>query len=209
MQQQPQLFKDHQQKLSNVNASIQGVQAERKLSDTESQLSPRKRFSIAKIFSRKKQKCDEEDLHGSRLSIDYDHFEITDSGLKRFTDSHVNPDVSFNEDGKMQQNSFEPNVRLETPLTYKSQADNNVEIEYFENDLYRSTTQEDLAQPKTEPQNCLSQPMSHDKNHEKIPVTSIDDVDLSTDYYDPVELLPPPPAPPTTNPPVITDSEED
>lgn len=59
------------------------------------------RSVIQRLFGNRKLARAKSD---SKLSIDYEHFYIREAPKsKRFSESHINPEISFNEDGKIAQ----------------------------------------------------------------------------------------------------------
>jgi len=112
-QHQPQLFKTHQAKLSTASQGIKSVpsQTHTLLQSASRKLSPLRRF-----FQRKEKLGS--DTSGSRLSIDYAHFSIADATRpsrqgQKFTDAHVNPGVSFNNEGMLAQTE---EVQIDVPV---------------------------------------------------------------------------------------------
>lgn len=160
IQQQPKLFKSHEEILGRAQQGIASISAE------NSHPSPtrRKMPFLKRLFSRKNPTSED----GSHLSIDYDQFCITDAPqAKRFSDSHINPEVSFNEEGKLPQN-----VEMELIMATADNLGGAVEhIEYIENDIYES-------------ESCSSKPSGVVDviTTEELPVTSIDDVEVASDF---------------------------
>lgn len=161
MQQQPTLFKSHEQKLSTAQQGITSIPNHApRLPQT------RKKMSLFKrLFSRKSSASED----GSHLSIDYDQFHITDAPqAKRFSDSLVNPQINFNEEGKLPQNE-----EMELIMTTTGSLSGAVghHIEYVENDIYES-----------ESSSSLHTKSAVNSNTDALPVTSIDDVDVASDF---------------------------
>jgi len=128
-------------------------------SSWEKAAAPKKKkiSGLRKIF-RLQNKQSVSEMSGSRLSIDYEHFNIVEAPAhtKRFTDSHINPDVSFRNDGFTNLNDL--------GYPHYPPTENSGEIICIENELYSGSS------------------------HSALPITCIDDVDLQSDFsdYEPV-----------------------
>lgn len=159
MHHQPKLFKTHQEQLSTAKQGIISVPTQahkKKEKATSKKLSP-----LKQLFTRKGKLQSE--ASGSQMSIDYGHFSVSevDQSLmaKRFSESHVNPDVNFDEEGRLAQAT---EVQIELPTTQLNEYD----LDYVDSDQYDSDGHYPgrLDAPYT-----LTSPRG-------LPVTSIDDV---------------------------------
>lgn len=166
MQQPPTLFKGHAEKLTTVRQGISNVPGERAVSPGPQRKSKGGLAALKRLFSRKSDLGDKE-MNGSRMSIDYNQFTITEAPqAKRFSEGHVNPDVSFNEEGKLPQN-----VELELTLVAQGAEGGTSSIEYIDNYLYEA----DSDSPYRYKRNGQDDTQS-------IPTTNIDDVDLASEF---------------------------
>lgn len=168
---QPRLFKSHQEKLSTAGQGISSVPTQthkQNSSQTRKKLSPLKR-----LFSKKIKSGSE--ASGSRLSIDYDHFCITDfppPTTKRFSESHVNPDISFSTEGKLAQ-AEEVVIALETVPASRLE-----EPTFTDNDLYESASYSSSVLRQ------MRSSLDLTRENEAMPVTFIDEIaaDSTSDF---------------------------
>lgn len=124
---QPVLFQSQAQRLSTVGQGMTSIRESENYSKGNPFAKRTIRSVIQRLFGNKNLTRAKSD---SKLSIDYEHFYITEAPkTKRFSDGHVNPQINFTDDGKLdQRDDMELSVQPTTshPRDHLSYDDNYI-----------------------------------------------------------------------------------
>lgn len=172
------MFKTHQEQLSTARQGITSVPTAAHKQSGPHSSKPLSAFK--RLFSKKAQAISE--ASGSRLSIDYDQFHIEPAPVEegqanldsipprylgtRFSENHINPDVSFSTEGKLARTE---EVHIEIPVAPRN------ETQYIENELYEFDS-------------FGSEETKMSAGDEEMPETYIDDIEEAASEFDVYEV---------------------